>query len=163
MKPQGFLGGQTFSTASLRLLGGYGLRNKRELWQHRTMLSKFRSMARSLLSMSTSDRAELESQLLGRLKNLGILPESVCFGQCLGLRYGIDTGTSTSDACSEKRTSQIHVSSPSTNNAWAHSLRRPKSFFSKFPRAQQKRKQYFLRIKKPSEQSRASNQAGNRT
>jgi small subunit ribosomal protein S4 len=71
--------------SELRLLGEYGLRNKRELWQHRTMLSKFRSLARSLLSMSTSDRSELEPQLLGRLKRLGILPESAVLDNVLDL------------------------------------------------------------------------------
>ena len=71
--------------SELRLLGEYGLRNKRELWHHRAMLSKFRSLARSLLSMSTSDRAELESQLLGRLKFLGILPETAVLDNVLDL------------------------------------------------------------------------------
>ena len=71
--------------SELRLLGEYGLRNKRELWHHRAMLSKFRSMARSLLSMSASDRAELESQLLGRLKHLGILPETAVLDNVLDL------------------------------------------------------------------------------
>jgi small subunit ribosomal protein S4 len=71
--------------SELRLVGEYGLRNKRELWHHRAMLSKFRSMARSLLSMSTSDRAELESQLLGRLKCLGILPETAVLDNVLDL------------------------------------------------------------------------------
>ena len=76
---------QDILDSELRLLGEYGLRNKRELWQHRTMLAKFRSIARSLLSMSTSDRAELESQLLGRLKHLGILPESAVLDNVLDL------------------------------------------------------------------------------
>ncbi len=69
----------------LRLLGEYGLRNKRELWRHRAMVSKFRSMARSLLSMSTSERAKLEAQLLGRLKHLGILPEAAVLDNVLDL------------------------------------------------------------------------------
>ena len=37
--------------AELRLVGQYGLRNKRELWRHETMLSKFRGIARSILGM----------------------------------------------------------------------------------------------------------------
>lgn len=71
--------------SELRLLGEYGLRNKRELWRHRAMLSKFRGMARSLLSMSTSERAKLESQLLGRLKRLGILTEDAVLDNVLDL------------------------------------------------------------------------------
>ena len=46
----------------LRSLGKYGLRNKRELWRHRTMLSKFRSTARSLLSKTTFERAKIEAE-----------------------------------------------------------------------------------------------------
>ena len=71
--------------SELRLLGYYGLRNKRELWRHRAMLSKFRSLARSLLSMSASERAKVEGQLLGRLKHLGILPESAILDNVLDL------------------------------------------------------------------------------
>ena len=63
---------QDILEGELRLVGEYGLRNKKELWRHRTMVSKFRSMARSTLSMSTSRGAELEAQILGRLKRLGI-------------------------------------------------------------------------------------------
>jgi small subunit ribosomal protein S4 len=71
--------------SELRLLGEYGLRNKRELWRHRAMLSKFRSLARSLLSMSESERAKVEEQLLGRLKHLGILPEPAILDNVLDL------------------------------------------------------------------------------
>jgi len=71
--------------SELRLLGEYGLRNKRELWRHRTMLSKFRGMARSLLSVSASERRKLEDQILGRLKNLGVLPENAVLDNVLDL------------------------------------------------------------------------------
>ena len=69
----------------LRLLGEYGLRNKKELWRHRTMVSKFRSTARSLLSMPSSRRATLEAQIMGRLKHLGILPEGAVMDNILDL------------------------------------------------------------------------------
>jgi len=69
----------------LRLLGQYGLRNKRELWCHRTMLSKFRGMARSLLSVTTTERAKLEAQFLGKLKRLGILPEDAVLDNVLDM------------------------------------------------------------------------------
>jgi small subunit ribosomal protein S4 len=71
--------------SELRLLGEYGLRNKHELWRHRTMLSKFRSNARSLLSKSTSERAKLEAEILGRLKRLGILTEGAVLDNVLDL------------------------------------------------------------------------------
>jgi len=69
----------------LRLLGEYGLRNKRELWRHRAMLSKFRGIARSLLGMPTSRRRVLEKQLLDKLKRLGILSEDAVLDDVLDL------------------------------------------------------------------------------
>ncbi len=60
----------------LKLLGQYGLRNKREIWRHKTLLSKYRGIARSLLSMSVEERRKPEKQLLDRLHRLGILPET---------------------------------------------------------------------------------------
>ena len=71
--------------AELRLLGQYGLRNKHELWRHRTMLSKYRGIARSLLGMSTEQREVLERQLLSRLSRLGILPETAVLDNVLDL------------------------------------------------------------------------------
>jgi len=71
--------------AELRLVGEYGLRNKRELWRHRTMLSKYRGIARSLLGMSSEQRQILEKQLLARLSRLGILPETSVLDNVLDL------------------------------------------------------------------------------
>ncbi|MFQ6063875.1 MAG: 30S ribosomal protein S4 [Candidatus Bathyarchaeia archaeon] len=59
----------------LRLIGEYGLRNKKEFWRNRTMISKFRGIARSLLGMSSKDRIKREKQLLNRLHRLGMLPK----------------------------------------------------------------------------------------
>jgi len=69
----------------LKLLGQYGLRNKRELWRHETMLSKFRGIARSLLGMPVDQRRRLESQLLNRLQRLGILSEKAVLDEVLDL------------------------------------------------------------------------------
>jgi len=69
----------------LRLLGEYGLRNKHELWLHRTMVSKFRSFARSLLGVSPDERMKLEAQLLGKLKHLGVLSEDSVLDNVLDL------------------------------------------------------------------------------
>ena len=71
--------------AELRILGEYGLRNKRELWRHRTMVSKFRGIARSLLGKSEEERKELENQLLNRLKRLGVLHETAVLDDVLDL------------------------------------------------------------------------------
>ncbi len=71
--------------SELKLLGQYGLRNKRELWRHKTMLSKFRGNARSLLGMPTEVRKKMEGQLLDRLHHLGILPETAVLDDILDL------------------------------------------------------------------------------
>jgi len=69
----------------LKLLGQYGLRNKREIWRHKTLLSKYRGIARSLLGMSAEERKKLEKQLLDKLHHLGILPETALLDDVLDL------------------------------------------------------------------------------
>jgi len=69
----------------LHLIGEYGLRNKRELWRHKTMLSRFRGIARSLLGMPSEERSKLENQLLNRLHRIGILPETAELDDVLDL------------------------------------------------------------------------------
>jgi small subunit ribosomal protein S4 len=69
----------------LKLLGQYGLRNKHELWRHETMLSKFRSIARSLIGKPPEERGKMERELLNRLKKLGILPETAVLDDVLDL------------------------------------------------------------------------------
>jgi len=71
--------------SEIRLLGEYGLRNKRELWRCKTMLSKFRSIARSLFGMPSSKRKILEAQLLNKLKRMGILSENAVLDDVLDL------------------------------------------------------------------------------
>ncbi|MCS7114329.1 MAG: 30S ribosomal protein S4 [Nitrososphaerota archaeon] len=69
----------------LKLLGQYGLRNKRELWRHKTMLSKFRSIARSLIGKPPEERRKMEGELLNRLKKLGIIGETAVLDDVLDL------------------------------------------------------------------------------
>lgn len=69
----------------LKLLGQYGLRNKRELWRHKTVLSKFRGIARSILGMPEEEGEKLKKQLLNRLNRLGILSETVVLDAVLDL------------------------------------------------------------------------------
>lgn len=71
--------------AELKLIGQYGLRNKREMWRHKTMLSKFRGTARSLLGIPAEERRKLQKQLLDRLCRLGILPETAALDDVLDL------------------------------------------------------------------------------
>jgi small subunit ribosomal protein S4 len=69
----------------LKLLGQYGLRNKREIWRHKTLLSKYRGIGRSLLGKSVQERSVQEEQLLGRLERLGILPDGAALDDVLDL------------------------------------------------------------------------------
>ena len=71
--------------AELKLLGQYGLRNKRELWRHKTLLSKFRGNARELLGKPKEERKKLEEQLVNKLKRLGMLSETDTLDQVLDL------------------------------------------------------------------------------
>jgi len=71
--------------AELKLLGQYGLRNKREIWRHKTLLSKYRGIGRSLLGMSAGERRIQEKQLLDRLHRLGILPDAAALDEVLDL------------------------------------------------------------------------------
>lgn len=69
----------------LKLLGQYGLRNKHELWRHKTTLSKARGIARSLISKNEEERAKMENELLATLKKKGILQETAVLDNVLDL------------------------------------------------------------------------------
>ena len=69
----------------LRLLGQYGLRNKHELRRQKTMLSKYRGIARTLIGKSAQEREKMENELLIRLKKLGILQETAVLDNVLDL------------------------------------------------------------------------------
>ena len=56
-------------------VGEYGLRNKRELWRHRTLLTRFRGTARDLVALEQDERGVPEPQLLGRLNRLALIEE----------------------------------------------------------------------------------------
>jgi len=71
--------------AELKLLGQYGLRNKREIWRHKTLLSKYRGIGRSLLGMSVVERRIQEKQILDKLHRLGILPDAAALDNVLDL------------------------------------------------------------------------------
>jgi len=69
----------------LKLIGEYGLRNKRELWRYKTMLSQIRGIARSLLAESESVRAKTEKEYLQKLSRIGVLPEETSIDDVLDL------------------------------------------------------------------------------
>ncbi|MCF2137455.1 MAG: 30S ribosomal protein S4 [Candidatus Thorarchaeota archaeon] len=57
----------------LQLVGSYGLRNKRELWKHRTKLSSYRRQARQLLALPKDERLQREKELVNKLLREGVL------------------------------------------------------------------------------------------
>jgi len=72
--------------SELGVLGGYGLRNKRELWRHHTSLSNYRKTARSLLAAAPEQRLKGEKDLLGGLFRLGVLDENATIDDIFNLR-----------------------------------------------------------------------------
>jgi small subunit ribosomal protein S4 len=69
----------------LQLIGSYGLRNKRELWRHRTALSNYRRAARGLLALPPADRAGLEKEIVDKLVRRGILKKEPTLDSVLDL------------------------------------------------------------------------------
>lgn len=69
----------------LKLIGEYGLRNKHELWRQETLLSKFRSIARTLIGETPEERKKMENELLAKLKKLGVLDETAVLDDVLDL------------------------------------------------------------------------------
>merc|ERR1712241_1107131 len=61
----------------LKLIGEYGLRNKREVWRVKFSLAKIRSAARTLLTLEEKDHGRLfeGNALLRRLVRIGVLDE----------------------------------------------------------------------------------------
>ncbi|MGC8982423.1 MAG: 30S ribosomal protein S4 [Desulfurococcaceae archaeon] len=69
-----------------RLLGLYGLRNKRELWKALSIVRRFRHRARSLLAAPPEVREAGERALISRLVKLGLLKEGAKLDDVLNLR-----------------------------------------------------------------------------
>lgn len=69
----------------LELIGTFGLRNKRELWKHRTELSRYRRTARNLLALPVGERKQMESELVNKLARLGILRGDLSLDSVLDL------------------------------------------------------------------------------
>lgn len=73
----------------LRLIGKYGLRNKREVWRVKYTLAKIRKAARELLTLDEKDPKRLfeGNALLRRLVRIGVLEEEqMKLDYVLGLR-----------------------------------------------------------------------------
>ena len=74
--------------AELKLVGEYGLRNKRELRHHQLTLVKYRTLARKLLAKTQTERIVLERQVLDKLISLRIVPENSGLDNILDLSIG---------------------------------------------------------------------------
>lgn len=66
-------------------MGDFGLRNKRELWRYKTMLSQVRGIARSLLGSAGEQRTRLEQEYISKLGRIGVLAESATIDDVLDL------------------------------------------------------------------------------
>ncbi len=69
----------------LRTIGDYGLRNKRELWVHKTEVSRYRKTARELLGKTAEERGKLEAELLEKLQRLGLTAKGSTIDNVLDL------------------------------------------------------------------------------
>lgn len=83
--PPGHPWQKTRLAEELIYVGEYGLRNKRELWKHRTQLTQFRGTARDLVALPLEERELREGQLLGRLNRLALINENSQLDDILNL------------------------------------------------------------------------------
>jgi len=70
----------------IQIVGKYGLRNKKAVWKHSTMLRNFRGNARRLLSLDDEDRKVGEQELLGRLQRMGLVSKKATLDDILSLQ-----------------------------------------------------------------------------
>ena len=69
----------------LEFIGSFGLRNKKELWKHKTELSNYRRNARMMLGLPPSERATTEKELVDKLARIGILSAEPTLDRVLDL------------------------------------------------------------------------------
>ena len=69
----------------LPYIGKYGLRNKKELWKHRTQIGRFRQLARTFLGVKTETSTRQEAVLIKKLNRLGLIPENATLDDVLSL------------------------------------------------------------------------------
>ena len=69
----------------MKLMGEYGLRNKKEIWIATAILRKFRHRARSLLALPEDVREKEEKALLARLYDIGLVDKNATLDEVLSL------------------------------------------------------------------------------
>jgi len=57
----------------LKIIGAFGLRNKRELWRQNAELSTIRSRSRGMLNLDLVEKTEKEAVLVNKLYSLGLV------------------------------------------------------------------------------------------
>jgi small subunit ribosomal protein S4 len=70
----------------LKLLGEYGLRNKRELRRHQMTLSGYWTRARELLALPDEERLKPQHELVSKLESYGLVPEGANLDNVLDLK-----------------------------------------------------------------------------
>ncbi|MHA1727876.1 MAG: 30S ribosomal protein S4 [Promethearchaeota archaeon] len=71
--------------SELKILGDYGLRNKKELYKHQYQLRRYRTLARDLRT-APKERQEKEfTELVGGLTHLGLVEQNATTDDVLGL------------------------------------------------------------------------------
>jgi small subunit ribosomal protein S4 len=68
------------------LLSAYGLKNKKEIWRAKTVIVKYKYLARKLVGKPPAERKAEEEKLLGKLIKLGLLKESANLDDVLSLK-----------------------------------------------------------------------------
>ena len=111
----------------LKLLGQYGLRNKHELWRHKTTLSKARGIARSLISQTTEQRTKMENELLAQLKKEGHPTGNSSPRQRPRLNHRRHTRTQTTNHSLPQRTCTHRLPSTPTHHSRSRKHRQPPS------------------------------------
>jgi small subunit ribosomal protein S4 len=71
--------------AELKVVGEYGLRNKREFWKHKYQLSRFREIARTLRSLSEDAQKIGYKEIGNKLSRLGLTAENPSTDDILSL------------------------------------------------------------------------------
>jgi len=67
----------------LEFLGKYGLRNKREFWKSKTMLGRWRNIARQSRRLTKEKAVEAQQELIRKLSKLGIIGSGAEFEDIL--------------------------------------------------------------------------------
>ncbi len=69
-----------------KLISGYGLKTKKEIWKAEKSLEKFRSLARELVGEVSGEEAKKKEELIEKLSDLGILNKNADLEEVLSLK-----------------------------------------------------------------------------